>query len=57
VMGKRSEFPRLPQDSYDTPAAAVAPLLEHLVSGALFIEPCAGSGCLVGRTDAMRSDA
>ena len=56
-MGKRSEFPRLPQDSYDTPAAAVAPLLEHLVSGALFIEPCAGSGCLVGRTDAMRSDA
>jgi hypothetical protein len=47
-MGKRSDFPRLPQDQYDTPAAAVGPLLEHLAPCTRFIEPCAGAGCLVG---------
>jgi hypothetical protein len=47
-MGKRSDFVRLPQDKYDTPAAAVMPLLPHLKPGARFIEPCCGAGCLVG---------
>jgi hypothetical protein len=45
-MGKRSDFPRFPQDSYNTPAAAVAPLLEHLRPRTQFIEPCAGNGQL-----------
>jgi hypothetical protein len=27
VMGKRSLFPRIPQDAYPTPAEAIAPLL------------------------------
>ena len=47
MMGKRSDFPRLPQDSYDTPASAVAPLLEHLAPQTQFIEPCVGNGSLV----------
>ena len=47
-MGKRSDFPRLPRDCYDTPVAAAAPLLSHLAPGARFIEPCAGAGYLVG---------
>jgi len=47
-MGKRSSFERHPQDSYDTPAAAVAPLLEHLRPRTRFIEPGAGVGYLVG---------
>jgi hypothetical protein len=33
-MGKRSSFERRPQDAYDTPAAAVEPLLPYL-SGAV----------------------
>ena len=47
-MGKRSDFVRYPQDAYDTPAEAVAPLLPHLVPCTRFIEPCAGAGYLVG---------
>ncbi len=46
-MGKRSDFKRRPQDAYDTPAAAVGPLLEHLPKGSLYLEPCAGNGSLI----------
>jgi hypothetical protein len=48
-MSKRcGEFPRRSQDSYDTPAAAAAPLLALLARRTRFIEPCVGNGCLVG---------
>ena len=47
-MGKRSNFPRFPQDSYNTPAAVIGPLLPHLAPGTRFIEPCAGKGYLIG---------
>ena len=46
-MGKRSTFPRVPQDAYSTPAEAVAPLLPHLEPGSRFFEPCAGQGQLI----------
>ena len=46
-MGKRSEFPRIDKDKYDTvDPRAVPPLLTHLMGGK-FVEPCAGKGCLV----------
>ena len=47
-MGKRSDFPRLPQDKYDTPKSAAMALLPHLMPGTQFIEPCAGEGYLIG---------
>jgi hypothetical protein len=46
-MGKRSEFPRLLQDAYQTPTEAVAPLLPHLSPCTRFIEPCCGEGRLI----------
>ena len=46
-MGKRSQFPRVPQDAYSTPPEAVTPLLPHLAPGTRFIEPCCGEGRLV----------
>ena len=46
-MGKRSLFPRVLQDAYQTPPEAVAPLLPHLEPGSRFIEPCAGEGRLI----------
>jgi hypothetical protein len=46
-MGKRSSFERRPQDQYDTPAEAVAPLLPHLYPRTPFVEPCAGNGKLI----------
>lgn len=46
-MGKRSSFTRRPQDAYDTPLAAVTPLLGHLRPGLRYIEPCAGRHDLV----------
>lgn len=46
-MGKRSAFERRPQDAYDTPPEAVAPLLAHLPPAASFWEPCAGNGSLI----------
>lgn len=45
-MGKRSDFARRPQDAYDTPPEAVAPLLPHLPDWFLYWEPCAGAGHL-----------
>ena len=51
-MGKRSaHFRRRPQDAYDTPAEAVAPLLKHLPPWAPYWEPCAGEGALVRHLD------
>lgn len=46
-MGKRSDFPRRPHDSYQTPYEAVSPLLPHLDDIDTFAEPCAGHGLLV----------
>ncbi|PWJ81543.1 hypothetical protein C7441_11075 [Pseudaminobacter salicylatoxidans] len=46
-MGKRSSFPRRPQDAYDTPADAVPALIPHLVGVRTFAEPCAGNGYLI----------
>jgi hypothetical protein len=46
-MGRRSEFPRIPQDAYQTPLAAVLPLLPHLEPGTKFIESCRGEGRLI----------
>lgn len=46
-MGKRSEFPRRPQDKYFTPYEAVVPLLPFLEPQTQFVEPCAGDGRLI----------
>lgn len=46
-MGKRSNFKRRPQDAYDTPPEAVAPLIPHLPEGGDYWEPCAGNGSLI----------
>jgi hypothetical protein len=46
-MGKRSSFPRRARDAYDTPLAAVLPLLPHLPPRMAFIDPCAGRGDLI----------
>src|SRR5262245_41616579 len=51
-MGKRSDFPRRPHDDYETPAAAVQPLLPHLAGIQRFAEPCAGRGALVRHLEA-----
>lgn len=52
VMGKRSDFERLPRDFYPTPEAAVVPLLPHLAPFTEFIEPCAGDGALIRHLEA-----
>src|SRR5262245_60027827 len=46
TMGKRSNFQRFKADAYDTPRAAVRPLLPHLKRDSSFIEVCAGRGDL-----------
>ena len=46
-MGKRSTFSRVERDNYETPAAAVAPLLRWLPEGSRYLEPCAGTGRLI----------
>jgi hypothetical protein len=45
-MGKRSDFPRRPQDDYATPLAALQPLLPHLCPHEQIVEPCPG-GCVL----------
>ena len=45
-MGRRSNFPRIDKDAYDTPPEAVLPLLPYLHPGTRFIEPCGGKGAL-----------
>jgi hypothetical protein len=47
-MGKYSNFARIGRDDYATPETAVRPLLPHLKPGTRFLEPCCGSGVLVG---------
>jgi hypothetical protein len=51
-MGKRSDFKRIERDSYNTPEAAVTPLLRWLDERPQFIEPCCGEGCLIGHLTA-----
>lgn len=47
-MGKRSKFERLERDYYQTPSAAVVPLIPFLPKDRFtFAEPCAGDGRLV----------
>jgi hypothetical protein len=46
-VGKRSSFERVKNDSYDTPARPVWPLLAHVPPGTTFAEPCAGQGNLI----------
>ena len=46
-MGKRSVFERRVKDFYPTPEAGVLPLLDHLMIGTRFYEPCAGDGQLI----------
>ena len=46
-MGKRSVFDRRVKDFYPTPEAGVLPLLDHLMIGTRFYEPCAGDGQLI----------
>jgi hypothetical protein len=48
ALGKRSSFERVERDFYPTPYEAVVPLLAHLESRTLFIEPCAGDSDLIG---------
>jgi hypothetical protein len=51
-MGKRSSFERRERDFYRTPAAAVTPLLPHLMPRTRYVEPCAGDGSLIGHLSA-----
>jgi len=52
-MGKRSSFPRIDRDAYQTiDPRAVAMLLPHLRGIRTFAEPCAGEGHLVGQLQA-----
>jgi hypothetical protein len=53
VMGRRSDFERRPQDSYETPWEAVLPLVPWLRRGARYIEPCAGEGKLAGHLNRL----
>jgi hypothetical protein len=45
-MGKRSAFPRIERDAYNTPAVAATPLLDCLKPRTPFLEPCCGCGFL-----------
>lgn len=47
IMGKRSDFERVPRDYYPTPIEAVKPLIPHLPNKGNFAEPCAGDGRLI----------
>ena len=46
-MGKRSNFARKEKDFYETPWAAVQPLLPFIRAIHRYCEPCAGSGKLL----------
>ncbi len=52
-MGRRSNFPRIDKDAYDTPPEAVLPLLPYLSPGTRFIEPCGGKGALTAALQAQ----
>lgn len=52
-MGRRSDFPRIERDAYQTiDPRAVERLLPHLRGIRTFAEPCAGEGHLVGQLQA-----
>jgi hypothetical protein len=53
-LGKRSNFERIERDNYETPAAAVLPLLPWLSAETRFVEPCVGNGCLAGHLKRAR---
>lgn len=55
-MGKRSDFPRIDKDCYDTPLQAVWPLRRFLSGFTTYIEPCAGKGALIACLKAIRPD-
>jgi hypothetical protein len=55
IIGKRSDFKRIPRDYYPTPKAAVEPLLDHLPYSFNYIEPCAGDGRLVEHLEDLTS--
>ncbi len=46
IIGKRSDFERVPRDFYPTPLEAVLPLIPHLPDSFSFCDPCAGDGAL-----------
>lgn len=46
-MGRRSDFPRIAKDLYNTPAMALPPLLFHLPRAVRYLEPTAGNGALI----------
>lgn len=51
-MSKRTPgLPRIDRDLYETPADAVEPLLPFLAPATRFVEPCAGSGLMVGHLE------
>lgn len=50
-MGKRSDYERRPRDYYQTPKAAVVPLLPFLPEAFTFCEPCAGDGRLINHIE------
>ena len=47
IIGKRSDFERVPRDYYPTPIEAVEPLMPHLPYAFDYAEPCAGDGRLI----------
>lgn len=55
-MGKRSTFPRIERDCYDTPPEAVAPLIPHLPDWYSYTEPCAGNGAIIDALPFGRCD-
>ena len=44
IVGKRSLFARIDKDNYETPVAAVLPLLRQLPAASRFVEPCCSCG-------------
>ncbi|WP_420010629.1 class I SAM-dependent methyltransferase, partial [Tateyamaria sp.] len=53
MMGKRSNFDRVPRDFYPTPIEAVLPLVPHLPVQFDYWEPCAGDGALFQHIDQL----
>lgn len=56
-MGKRSNYERKPRDYYQTPLAAVKPLIPHLPTSFTFAEPCAGDGRLITHIESLSDSA
>jgi len=56
-LGKRSDYERKPRDYYQTPLAAVQPLIPHLPAEFTFAEPCAGDGRLIDHIEILNTNA